>query len=340
MTRRRLRTIGLVSVCLLAQWSAAQQPPPVSDAIEKMGTNDADQVRAGRNAILEAIKRDPSVAGKQKLNDEIMGRLKDYANGQSDLVATNALRVAGDLATADAVKLVGDKLKDPRDAIRLFSAMEVGRIMEGLDSGTPALDPSAIRDLVAATGAQLAVENNSFALDADVRGLIKAAGVNRAGFETVRHAALKELCSQIAARERTLPGWPQAAPFIPALLRAQTELRAAQNQSNPQLKLTQAEDAGVVEMSLHLLGWVVTHIKDFENVPAQDRRQISQMVQVAEQTVMLGADKYGVKVLPQQLTELFLQATAQGDREFFQKAVDLITRMEGEPFKVKGVLKK
>ncbi len=307
-----------------------------ADGSKNLGTDDAELVKQSRNVLIAPFKsQNVSVEFRQKYSEILMPKLAPLVDGPRDLNATNALRVAGELATTEAAELLGKTLSDKRpDAVRLFAAMECGRVFEILNpdhakNAQPAVRPPELLSIIDKLGDRVLHEARSNVLDATVRALLAGARVNRDGFAGVRNKAVDVLCTQAAARAKAMANWAEAMEAMPALLRVQIFLRDAIGEANPQMALTPAQIKLDVAVHGQLIAWIADNLKQMEE--GTSRQLPEQAIRVGENACVVGLEKLNEAYQSQKLADDFKKATPEGDREFFAKVLTLRQKLEGPP---------
>lgn len=357
MARRSVRTFWMIAACLLGPvcLALAQAPPlPAAlvqaanlapdqikqiqqfaeDVLKNLSSDDGELRKQARNALIDPLKgRGVSVSFRQAYSAALMTKLAQLARDFRDGVATNALRVVGELATSEAVELLGERLSDKSSvSVRLFAAMECARVYDMLNPANefqPAARPPELQTLADKLGDRLVNETHSNVLDTVVRALMSGASVSREGFDAVRKKAFAVLCTQSVARAKALAGWPQALDAMPALLRGQDFLRDALGQPNPRLALTPEEARQVLSVQGQLIFWIADHLKEIGE--ATPRQLPDQVLRVAETACVVGFEKLGEQLQPQKLADDFKKGTPEGDRDFFRKALELRRRFTTPP---------
>lgn len=345
MTRRRIATmlVALVGLIGPAPWALAQELPATviqsgepTDTIKKyvegcmadMAGPDAVKIRQGRDRMLAPLKNPVvSVKFRQEASRAAERDLRRLADSQVELVSINALRVAGELATLDTGTLVADKLKDSRRSVRLFSAAAIGRIFMAVDQSSPAIGKDDVLVLVERLGEAVKSDPEAPVVHTAIQSLLIGAGVQRAGFESVRPRSITVLSAQVGARAKGLKGEDIKPALLGPMLEAQAAARDALTVNNPKLELSPDAVKAALELNGHLLAAVVRLRKEFAADPEM-KDLAEQIIRVAETAAAVGAPKMGGQYTPTQMEADF---KAGKDREFFQKALDMFRTLESGP---------
>ncbi len=351
MTRRSVRALCVMAACLLGPaalcMAQATLPPELVQAqsigpaqadqihqyvqtpLQNLGSDDNDAVKEARNTLLAPLRvPNVGVSFRQEYSKQCLPRLTELTKGTRDQVASNALRVVGELATSEAVELLGQKLGDKKsDSVRYFATAECARVFEVVDTNQPALLPGDLRTMADKLGDAVLNEAHPDALHAAVRALVRGSKLTRDGFESVRKGSLAVLCKQCIARSKTPNAWAVGSQALPALLQAQSDLREMLGQANPRLALQQDEVRAVVALQARMIVWMSENVREIQaGTPA--RQVAEQSVRVGETACVVGLDKLGARYESQRMAEDF---KAGDDKKFFDKASQLRRQLEAPP---------
>jgi hypothetical protein len=351
MMRRTIAILVLLVLCLGGRaWGQGQIAPEVyravalndgqrsqveqyvGDLLPKLSSDDATEIKQARDRLLEPLRdRTASVAFRRLYADLMGAELAKLAAGERDVAAANAMRIAGELATTESADLLVGRLTDNRASMRLMAAAQLGRLFDtvGRSDGQPAMRPDSVTDLVNRLGKAAVGESSETVLDAMVRAMRAATMITRPGFEGTRAATFRAMCQALSNKAKALGQTDMGV--LPALLRAQTACRDALAQANPLMAIDGPAAAAAVEFNGHMVACIMRNRGAFPvgDVPARD--VASGVIRVAESAAVIGAAKLGGQYQSQQMADDFAKATADGDREFFRKALAMLGVLAGPP---------
>ncbi|HYE01675.1 MAG TPA: hypothetical protein VD963_00425 [Phycisphaerales bacterium] len=183
-------------------------------------SGDQVQVKRARLALLAPLKESQvSISFRLAYARALVPVLEPLLKHQNDLVAVNALQIAGELGTPDSPVLLAQGLTDGRAPVRYGAAFGHRRLFEVLASGTPALTPKQAIDAAGAVARVLAGETDAHVMEGCERALEAAARVPEAQLRGVRAEAVGMLARQIGERARGMSG-TAPAEFAGVLTRA------------------------------------------------------------------------------------------------------------------------
>jgi hypothetical protein len=365
MTRRRFPAIYVLLAALLGPAPIAlaqgQIPPatitatdPTAEQLKQvdeyvaanlpvLSSDDSDKIKQARNRLLEPLRpkgnTGPSVRFRTEYSNRLAKTLGELAVSQREVVAFNAVRVAGELATPDAVAVLVKGIDDKRPSVRLMAAAGMGRTFDAVHQLSPAIGADAVVALIGRVGQMVAAEQQPQVLQTAVRSLVVAMSITRQGYQDVRPAAFAALTTQVGVRARQLGAGGQI--FMPALLIAADATRTAlASVSDPVLRLNDAGNKQAAELSGHLVACIMRRLADFQaaagdtdavtKAKADYRAVAADVVAMAEASavVALSRPPMNTSIEAKNMAEEFKKGTAEGDRAFFQKALQLLTELE------------
>lgn len=202
-----------------------------------------EKVREGRQALVSALMRSPrvSVRFRLALSEEVVAKLGAMVkkSDQRELVVVNAVRVAGELGTSNALSLVRDAMKDQRAAVRYAAVYALGRTLDAVGRHPPAVQPGEVLSAVEALGQVAADDADLHVADGAVVALTMTLGARTDGVGLGTGAlAAKELKSRAVTAVATA-GKAQAGKLaagesirLAVLVRCLSTARAALSQFN------------------------------------------------------------------------------------------------------------
>jgi hypothetical protein len=311
------------------EWLPRLAPRPSGE-----GPVDATELRRAREALLLPLReRGVSVAFRQAYGERLAPGLRQHVQGDREVVVANALRIAGELATPTTWELLEQKLRDGQPAARYAAVHGISRIFGSVRDHSPAMGRESLQQVIARLGRHMETERDAKVLDGCIRALMLAMEIDRPNYDEVRHSAFATIARTAGERARRLEGGPEAREMIPVLLRAGQVVRDAIPVNAPRLRLSDEHVRLAAEMSGHLLAYVVRRRESDFPLSDTDARQLAaQLVAVAEASISLAATRFGVQMTPPNLAADLTKGSETGDREFFNKAVDLFNMMTRAPF--------
>lgn len=181
-----------------------------------------------RQMLLEPLHdAQVSVPFRLEFSRQIEAILAGLATDKRDIVAINALLVAGELATDQGLTIAEKQLANPDPAVRYETVHAISLSLEAVSRTAPALRAERLDRALSALGRQLAAEQDPHVIDALARAIGTGVGVAAPGLESVRHRALSELSTRCGARLKGLAGKPLDAALFETALTAGTTVRNA-----------------------------------------------------------------------------------------------------------------
>src|SRR5690606_26003682 len=143
------------------------------------------------------------------------------------------------------------------------------------------------------TGEQLRNEKSPEIVDACIRALASAMDITRQGYESVRPGAFQQITSGIGERAKRLGGGPDDAAMLIPMIRAAQIARDALSLQDVRLQLSDQSVRQAAELGGHLLAYAVRGVqaKAFAQDDSQLRDQVATVIQLAESTIILAAQR-------------------------------------------------
>jgi hypothetical protein len=196
---------------------------------------DADQIRRSRRALSAPFENPArtSVMFRVEVSRHLTPVLRPLISDSRDLVAANALQLAGEVATVDSISLIPPALEDPRPPVRYAAAYAYKRFFDQVRLSTPAVQAAdAVQVIRQRIAPAIEKEKDPHVLDGLARVLESAAMVPAAGgaggtgggAPGVRAAAVEAAATRFGARIRAADADPG---IIPSAIRAGQVLRDA-----------------------------------------------------------------------------------------------------------------
>lgn len=304
----------------------------IAQRLPDLSSSDPAVMKKSRDELLRPFRNTQiSVAFRQSFSDRIVGELDKNAGNAKDLIAVNALRIAGDVATGGTSTLLEKKLSDSNDAVRYAAVNGLERTMEAVGTRNSAIPANRVQDLVSKLGDVTSdARSTPDVVDAGLRALRRAMEINKPGFD-IRPLAYRTLTGAVGK----LCERPESP--VKQMLRAGQIIRDPLTVNNGPLELKGDSLTQAATASGQLLSWCHCQIKK-GRMPVDKpelRGEAAQIVKVAENAIVLASNKSGKQTLPQNLGEEFGKATADTDRVFFQNLLKVLNPLNDPPFNIK-----
>jgi hypothetical protein len=307
----------------------------VGEWLPRLGSEDPLDIKRSRDNLLMPLREHTiSVAFRQAYSDRLVPGLRQHAQDERDLVIANALRVAGELATPASVQLLEQKLQDGQAPVRFAAVAGIARAFASVRDASPAIGTDGIQQVTRRVGQQLRTESAPEIADACVRALATAMEIARPNYESVRGTAFEAIAAGVSERAKALRGAPDDGPMLMVLLRAGQVARDALSTNDPRLQLADAGVRQAAELNGHLLSYLVRRLQagGFPHEDPESRELAGKIVATAENGIVLSASRLRGTQPALNLAADFAKANADGDRDFFRKAVELLGALSRPPF--------
>lgn len=203
------------------------QKTELSDFVSKQKPllSDREKLKSARDSILAPLaQNNVSVAFRNELWKSVADTAGTLMKSGDEVLAVNAYRMAGEIATESSVETLFTGLKSNKVAIRYAAAFGIRRAFEAASANAPAVGRDKAVDLLRAVTTAAAVEKDSHCFDAMIQA-VAAAGSERQQIERLRPEALRTLCTIAGTKSRDLGSKLADATVLEALIRAQTIMR-------------------------------------------------------------------------------------------------------------------
>jgi len=285
---------------------------------------DAAKPQAIRADRLELLQPLPEAGTPFRIKyGELLGpKLLALVNdpGQTELVVINALVIAGDLGTQQALDVLNLGAKSAKPAVRYQAAYGLLRTFEtAAPNKTPAMRDDQFERAIAGTTERITNEKDPLVLDALVRALLTAANNER-----FRDRAVSVLSKSIGETVKSLAGNPGhktlTEPQLDTLIRTTAGVRDILTAANQRPVPAQvAKDAA--ELAGRLIAHMVKAVegKQIAMLPPDPiRDRYSQLATAAETVVVFSGTTLqpGGNFPNKDLGRTLKQATVQDDAKF------------------------
>jgi hypothetical protein len=144
----------------------------VASHTTNLGGSDAGLIKADRAKILEPFSsKQVSASFRVRYAKALLPVITPLAEKSDEIVAVNALVIAGELATDSSLDLITRQLSRSESAIRYQATYAATRAIETMNGAQPAVTAPKASELLRAIEKRIAEENDSLILD----GLIRTA---------------------------------------------------------------------------------------------------------------------------------------------------------------------
>jgi hypothetical protein len=215
----------------------AEDEKAIADCVQQhtrnLGSDKPELIRADRSELLQPLAdRQISASFRLRYSRALVPILTPLASDKNEIVAINALVIAGDLGTDAAVDVVRSQMDRAQVSVRYQAAYAAGRSFETLTGNGAAIGNEKANDLLKAIEDRFAAEADDLVLDGLVRSALRAASVDR-----LRPRALQVLAAgigQIASRS-VKSNTPLSESLLETCVRAAVGARDVLSQPNVSL---------------------------------------------------------------------------------------------------------
>lgn len=282
----------------------------------------ADQVRRDRTRLLEPLSGGSvSPAFRIAYSQVLVPVLAPLATNARDLTAINALVIAGEVGTQEAVEAIRAALADARPPVRYQSAYALMRVLASSAGGVPTLRPDQLSEVVRLIQGRLAEEKDPLVQDALVRAALAAMPIDIA-----RSQAMTAVAGTVAAIADAQAATPAPEAQVQVFLRAASGLRDALAAPAQRLALTPEAIRAAAELSGALIRHTVRvasagGLLESGSVAAPgvaSRDLYAQLTSASETLLGLSGQalQQGFAVAPKNLGATLRRGGTQGDATF------------------------
>lgn len=297
-------------------------------------------IRARSELLAPLQDSNVGVSFRSAYSEELERVVAPLAGDDRDLIAVNALRISGELATARGAAIAQKSLASKKVPVRYAAVAAIGRTFENLARTAPAMDAGTARDLARKLDPVLRGETEAHIFDAAVRAVMAAGQLDRDGWGSLRDDALGILAPAVSDRFQKLGPAAPAPALLQALIRACGGVRdvLAVASGRPLSADSQKLAAGLGGDALAYVRRLM-QAKVYPTIVPEDdeaaqqakaaaRTTVADLAAVAYATVAFANDGLGGPALPaataRALPDLLRTARAQDDAKFLESLNDLI----------------
>ena len=285
--------------------------------IARLSAQEPQTVAKARAAIIEPLgNARVSAATRLEMSRVLADRVGQLASDPREIVAINAIVIAGELATAPATQVLVSALNDQRPAVRYQAAYGLGRTFESIRTSAAAIRADRVVSLLDTLQSRLASETDGLVVDALVRAIIDAGRIDKQDFSQVSAAAVTSLSKGMAASIKRQGNAVAQGALIDAYIRAGSGIRdilASQRLPDPAVK-------SAAELGADLIAHAVRVVEQ-KALPTQDpgvRARYARLAAVGETVVLFVGNRLDPTLgfSSRQIGEKLQQGTTGGDAAF------------------------
>lgn len=355
MPRRLLVALGL-SICVYAGQAAAQVAS-VPDAVITSATSlspaqiaqvqqvvdqdlaelisdNPETASAARNRILAPLEK-PGIGVPFRLaySNQLCPQLERLAVGENEVVAMNALRILGELATDRSTNTIEPAIDHAGSDVRYTAVYSVGRVFDAVATESPAVAPARVRALIDRLAELIRNETEPTILDVAVRAMITAGSIDKDNFQDIRAHAYTQLSQAASDRVRTLPMEEDGVDRLTFMLRASVAIRDAINDARS--LSPEAAKAGSA-FGGDVLTFAAARVQRGD-ISAEERELLNALSRNSQANNYFAASVVDAGVTlatPTQLPDLTPDGgdVARNDDAFLRAAVEEVDRLYVRPF--------
>ncbi|MFZ4573440.1 MAG: hypothetical protein ACOYN0_03520 [Phycisphaerales bacterium] len=289
-----------------------------------LGDSKPELVRADRTALLQPLEnKKASASFRVKYAKALLPVITPLAGNSNDIVACNALIIAGDLATDSAADLVKRHTDGPVSSVRYQAAYAARRTFETMTVGSPAITPTKGSELLTVIEGRLGSETDALVVDALIRAALEAAKVDELRNQAI--STVSKGVQRLVAAGVGGEGIPQA--MLESCVVACTGVRAIIALPNVSVSREATLAAGGLGGDL-LSGVSVAVSRQRLTLTGNDpaREVHAQAALAGETLVLLVAKKLDASFAagPKEAGKSLREGTTEGDAKFLVGAADII----------------
>lgn len=270
---------------------------PLLTALAAKETGPSQQARED---LLAPLRSGVSVAFRLEFSGAVMPTVSRLASGPDERVAFNALRIAGALATDDAMGAIRAALADARPSVRYGGAFGARRALDEVASKRFSPDAAQVGRLVEAMTEQLKKESEPGV----VEGLVSAFDAVGPDGAT-RSAALASMCAAVSAQAASFGEGKAGAPesWAYAFQRSVKVAQAALVEQGRVGNLDESLAKGGANMCGQLLAHVVRRLQSFTATESREAETaaLQDLASAAEGTLIFIDANLTKRTPPQQV---------------------------------------
>jgi|GEM_PF-1688315 len=316
----------------------------VKEHMPGLASGEADRVKKARNALTQPLLENAVTVGFRSTLSELLvaEKLDALCKDKTELVAINALRLAGELTTPEARAMLLDGMADKRAAVRYASVFAAIRTFEQAAPASrfPAMNADGMTPLIEALSKAMTSEKEANIADAAARALLAASKIEKAKYESIRPAALQALTAGLTSKLKAASKDDrliiETAQRAAASLRDDLSARGAQMpEDQRKLAVGLAGDMLACISRLVQSGGMPQLAREESKAEAdakkESRKLYSNAVTTAENIVLFALRASGQPTGTSTLGRSFEEASKDGDARFVVQFGDLASSTLAKP---------
>lgn len=298
--------------------------------IADLRSDEPERISTARSRLLAPLeRRGIGVPFRLAYSNALCPELEPLASAEPEIVAVNALRLLGEVATDRATNSLQTALDHPSPGIRYTGVYGLIRMYEAITAESPAVAPERCQALIGRLGEMIRNDPDPWILDACVRALIAAGAIDKPNFEALRAAAYTELASSVADRVRLLPMEEDGVDRLYFILRSTVATRDALSDRR---SLSSGAARAVADLGGNVLAFAAARI-DRGRLPDDERRLLVSLVSSSQATVFFAAGAImpdrPTPPVPPALGDLVRE---RRDADFLRMSRDEIRKLYTDPY--------
>jgi hypothetical protein len=266
----------------------------INDRLSGLSNSDPLAIKKNRDELLRPFRNpQASVAFRKAFSDKIVPELRKLGGNEKDLIAVNAIRIAGEIATSDAASVLEERLADKRVAVRYAAVNGLERTLTAVANprATPAITAQRVDELIGSLGKIVSdPAAGPEIVNAAARALMQSMTITRNGFTNTRSSAFRTLSEGISTLAQKGADGPMANVLLLAVQSSQKAV--ADNAPGMVLAGDSLKQSG--GLGGQLLSWAYCQLKAGKLPPGSEaRKTASLIVGISENVVILSTQKAG-----------------------------------------------
>lgn len=208
---RPTRPISIAALVLTSLCMSAQAQPIESQDLDRLGSESFEDIKRARSEIIGAID-DPYMATRDRLeaSGQLIEPLTALIESGDELKIVNALMIAGNIVTPEAVALIEDSYTHESPGIRYAALKALRSTFEILgNQRTPSIETQEINRQIQTASEILKSDADSYVAEGAARALIAAAKMRDNRLAAPAELAFAQLAQASSARIGSIESLPE-----------------------------------------------------------------------------------------------------------------------------------
>ncbi|MBX9736526.1 MAG: hypothetical protein K2X32_06330, partial [Phycisphaerales bacterium] len=201
----------------ISQWLAVHTP--------RLSVEDPRDIKAAREAILQPLRAGQgvtiSVSFRKEMQENLAATLSTLADDKREIVAVNALRIAGEIGHASLVPTMTKALKDKRPGVQ-YAALYGYRATFDAAKTAPAITATNVGQMLIELRNIGTTTADPRILDGVILAIESCAANTEVGIVGARDLAITELSKVVQAQSRLIGASDKPDEMLQCMLRAAT----------------------------------------------------------------------------------------------------------------------